>query len=130
MSFPSLRKHTDSVIGLLRGAGLTVGDAEAQNLTPPYVVVYSLPGGRSYGTLANPHEDADIDYQVTCVGTTREQAEWLVDRATALLNGFSVANRSITFVSLDGFPGIRRDDDLTPPVFFGTPRFTVTTTPA
>jgi hypothetical protein len=130
VSVVSLRRHTDAVIALLESAGLTVGDAEAQGLTPPYVTVYSIPGGRVFGTLANPHEDAEIVYQTTCVGTTREQAEWLVDKSTALLNGFSVAGREITFVDMDGFPGVRRDDDASPPVFVATPRFTVTSTPA
>lgn len=126
----SLRVHTDAIIAALETAGLTVGDADAAGLSAPYVVVYSIPGGRVSGTLANPHEDAEIVYQVTCVGSTREQAEWLADKSMTLLDGLSVAGRSIAFVDADGFPGTRRDTDVTPPVFVSTPRFTVTTTPA
>lgn len=125
-----VRKHTDAVIAKLEAEGLTVGDASAAGLTAPYVVVYTIPGGRVLGTLENPHEDGEIVYQVTCVGTSRKQAEWLSDKARVLLDRFPVADRSITFVGQDGFAGVRREDDVSPPLFLSTPRFTVTTTPA
>lgn len=125
-----MRKHTDAVIAALETAGLTVGDAEAQGLSAPYVVVYSIPGGRIYGTLENPHEDGNIVYQVTCVGMTREQTDWLVDEVMVLLDGLTVTGRSIKFVDVDGFPGVRPDNDVSPPVFYATPRFTVSSSPA
>lgn len=128
MSVPLLREHTDAVIAKLVGAGLTVGDGESPE--PPGCAVYTIPGGRSYGSLESPNEDADLVYQVTCVGETREQAEWVADKATtALLGGLTVADRHVAQVDIDSFPGTRRDDTASPHVFISTPRFRVTTTP-
>lgn len=125
---PFIREHTDAVITTLEAAGLTVGDGDASGLTAPYAVVYTI-DPNYYGTLDNPYENADIVYQVTCVGKTREQAEWVQDKAMVLLDGFEVDGRHIAHVRPDGGPGVRPDRDVTPPVFFSTPRFTVKTTP-
>lgn len=129
MSVASLRKHTDAVIRRLEVEGLAVGDADAKGLAAPYVVVYPIPG-RVFGTLENPHEDADLVYQVTCVGSTREQAEWLIDEVMVLLQGVNVAGRSISYIDIDGIPAVEPDRDVSPPVFYGTPRFTLRSTPS
>lgn len=130
MTVAVIRDHTDAVIAALEATGLTVGDADANGLTAPYAVVYQIPGGRMYGSLDAPFDDAELVYQVTCVGTTREQAEWVTDKAMALLNGFSVTGRSVALVMPEGGPGIRRDDDVQPPMYYSTPRFTIKTTPS
>lgn len=127
---PVIRKHHDAVITALQAAGLTIGDAEAPAGDPPYGVVYQIPSGQFDGSLADPNADAELVYQVTCVGETREQAQWVVDKAMALLNGFEITGRSIARVSLDAAPGVIRDDDLDPPLFYATPRFRVFTTSA
>lgn len=129
MSVASLREHTDAVIAALEAADLSVGDAEAPDAQPPYVVVYAIPGGRAFGSLAEPHEDAELVYQITCVGKTREQAEWLADKAMVLLDGLTVDGRSIAFVTLDSLPGVQRQTEPTPAVFLSTPRFRVYSTP-
>lgn len=128
----SQRLHTDGVIAALEAVDeLNVGDATGKDLPLPYAVVYAIPGGDSSGTLERPDEDAELVYQVTCVGKSRRQAEWAVDKAmSALLDGFAVEGREITRVWVDSFGGIRRDDDATPPLFSGMPRFRVKTTPA
>jgi hypothetical protein len=130
MSIALTRPHTDALLVALRATGLTVGDAQAPGSVPPYAVLYSIPGGRVFGTLADPHGDGEMVFQVTCVGTTREQTQWVTDKAFAVLSGLSVTGRSIAFVDIDGFPGIQRDDDVQPPLFYSTPRFTITSTPA
>ena len=131
MSRPVVRAHTDGVIAALEAQGLTVGDAVApEDVGPPYVVVYPIAGGGLSGSLADPNEDGTLIFQVTCVGASREQAEWLADKAMALLDGFSISGRSIARVSLDLQGGIQRDDASTPPVFYASPRFRVMTTPA
>lgn len=127
---PAIRKHNDAVIAALVAAGLTIGDGEAPEADPPYGVVYQVPSAGLEGTLADPNADGELVYQVTCVGTTREQAQWVVDKAMALLDGFNVANRSIARVSVDSLPGVLRDDKLDPPLFYATPRFRVFSTPA
>lgn len=82
-----------------------------------------------FGTLGSPHDDARLVYQVTCVGKTREQAGWVADKSMTLLDLFPVVSRSVTFVDVD-MPGIIRDDKESPPLFYSTPRFTITSTPA
>lgn len=129
-----VRNHTDAIIAKLlaevAGTEVTIGDGDAEGLKPPYMVVYSIQGGEMSGSLERPFEDADLVYQVTCVGETREQAEWVADRAMSLLEGFVVTDRNIALVSPEGGPGTRVDRDVDPPVFISTPRFTVKSTPA
>lgn len=127
---PLVRKHTSAVIATLEALGLKVGDAKAPAGGPPYVVVYPIPGGRAAGTLGEPESDAELIYQVTCVATTRYQAEWLVDEAMGLLDGLiEVNDRSIPHVALESHSGVFRDDDQTAPIFTAAPRFRVFTTP-
>lgn len=133
---PIFRTHTDAVIAALEGAGLVVGDGVAPADGPAllkagtgYAVVYPTAGGASYGTLHDHAEDAEIIMQVTCVGATREQAQWLADAANVLLDGMDVEDRSIPLVTLEVAPGVSRDDGQTPPVFYSTPRYRIFTTP-
>lgn len=132
----SIRDHTNAIVGVLKDLfepfdmDVPVGRGSAEGLEVPYVVVYNIPGGGMSGSLENPFEDADLVYQVTCVGKNQEQAEWLVDQVMVLVEGFEVEGRSIALVTPDGGPGVRPDKDETPPVFFSTPRFTVKSTPA
>lgn len=126
----SQRAHTDAVIATLETFDLPVGDAEKPaGDHDRYCVVYPVPGGDLGGTLEEPDDDAELVYQVTCVGTTREQAEWVADKAIGLLDGVTVADRYTARVYLDSFSGIRRDDSITPPKFIATPRFRLMTTP-
>ena len=110
-------------VAKLQSLGLTVGDAAAPASPPPYVVVYQIPGGGFSGQLGRINDDAEIVYQVTCVGVSRQQAEWLEDKANGLLTGITVSGRSIPLIRTDGLGGIRRDDSIQPPVFVATPRF-------
>lgn len=131
------REHTDAVITALEDAGLTVGDGEApadagrqaDGSFDHYVVVYSIPGGARSGTLEAPFEDGDLIFQVTCVGESRRQAEWLVDKAEDILDGVTVAGRRIHAMP-ESNPGVTRDDDLSPPLFYATPRYRLMTTPS
>lgn len=127
---PSLLHHTNAVIARLETRDLVVGDAKAPDVDPPYVVVYPLAGGVATGTLGEIHADAELPYQVTCVGLSRKQVEWLVDETRVLLDGLQVAGRHIPLVRLeDGNPGVQRDDDATPPVFWSAVHYRVFTTP-
>lgn len=126
----SQREHTGAVIAKLESLGLTVGDGEKpEGATVPYCVVYPIPGGGLSGTIDDPNEDGELVYQVTCVGETREQAEWAVDKTLGLLEGISVAGRYIARVLVDSMPGIRREDEPSTTLFIATPRFRVMTTP-
>lgn len=133
MTLPLLRTHTDAVIAALVAlGGPPVGDAHAPDEEAPYYVAYPVPGGESTGNLGSPSDDAVLIVQVTCVGKSREQAQWMADKATEkLLNEtLTVADRKIARIKLDTNPGVRRDDDVTPPVFTSMPRFRLMSTPA
>lgn len=130
MALPVVRTHTDGVIARLEALGLTVGDAVAPDASPPYVVVYPIAGGGTSGTLAAPDDDAELIFQVTCVGVSREQAEWLADKALSLLTSVTVTGRSVPRVSLDSFGGVVRDDTATPTLWTAFPRFRLYSTPA
>jgi len=127
----NIREHTDAVVAALEDLGLTVGDAVAPaGASPPYVTVYPIPGGGTSGTLGDPDADVSLIYQVTCTGVSREQVQWLEDVVRGLLDGIEVSDRKTLRVSLDMHGGTQRDDQLTPPVFWSTPRFRVFTTPS
>jgi hypothetical protein len=54
----------------------------------PYVVVYAIAGGELGGPpLTNPEADAELIYQVTCVGGTPTQAVWMDDHVRAVVVG-------------------------------------------
>lgn len=130
MSLPVVREHTDAVIARLQALGLSVGDAQAPVGVPPYVVVYPITGGSSSGVLGAPDDDAELVVQVTCVGVSRKQAQWLEDKAMGLLTGFSVAGRSIARVDVENYGGTFRDDTKSPPLYSAVPRFRLYSTPA
>lgn len=133
---PLVRLHTDAVLARLGdapdegGLGLKVGDAKAPAGGPPYAVLYAIAGGATSGTLGELDADAELIYQVTCVGNSRKQAEWLADEAKGLLEGLIVAGRSIPRIALDSNPGIAVDNEQTPPIFTVPVRFRIFTTPS
>ena len=128
MATPSIREHTDAILDALGDAGITAGDGTGEGLALPYVVVYRVGGSRD-GEAAAPEDRAELIYQLTCVGAIRKQAEWLQDEAEGALRSMSVAGRAVE-VRLDSDGSVSRDDDLSPPLFYATPRYRIWTTPA
>lgn len=139
MNLAEPRTHTDAVIGLLEDAGLLVGDAEAPDgphgwadapdsaAFTPYVIVYPLLRTLD-GSLGCPYDDADLAWQVTCVGESRAQAEWLEHTVDESLIGShpTVDDRAVVQVRHDGGAGPRRDDTRQPPTFISTPQYRAT----
>jgi hypothetical protein len=156
----SLNAHTSAIVDLLN-AHVKTFDAGAPDLdatpgvvapgtkgwgwqgTPgasaflPYRIVWPLTGGifngEDLGTLGAPSDDASLVWQVTCVGNTRPQCEWLVDNTNNLLveRQLTVPGRFIMRMWADmAGGGARRDDELQHPVFIATPRYRVESTPA
>lgn len=136
------RLFVDAVVAELEGAGLLVGDAVAPDaithdtqgrLTSPYCIVYPMPSGGTSGPMSAPHADEDMVVQVTAVGRTREQAQWVADTAKAtLLAGISITGRALSSrPGLDVGSGLQRDDDTAgPPLFYAVHRYRFPTTPA
>jgi hypothetical protein len=133
--FNTTRIHTDAIIATLEDVEISTGDAIGKddtggNLIPPYAVVYPMPG-ELMGTLDDPDSDAELVSQVTYVGETREQTEWLRDKGrAALLAGFDVEGRVITRVTVDTVGEVRRDDATKPKTLFYCPeRYRIWSTP-
>ena len=136
------REFVDAVIAALDAASLLVGDAvtpdgvtnDAQGRpTTPYCIVYPMPSGGTSGPMSSPHADEDQVVQVTAVGRSREQAQWVADVAkTTLLAGLTLTGRSLlSRPRLDVGNGVQRDDATAgPPLFHAVARYRFTTTPA
>lgn len=63
--------------------------------SPPYGILYVIPGGEFYGTLAEPHDDVQCVVQITSVGASREMAMAMADlvrRETLKRNADGFAN--------------------------------------
>jgi hypothetical protein len=88
----------------------------AAGAVPAYAVVYPdsgmLSGFHRSLTNAGPTE---LRYQVTCVGSTPEQAAWMADKMTAALLGGvpTVSGRRVWSAVQEGSQPVRRDDEST-----------------
>lgn len=125
MSHPDTRLHTDAIRSRLStGSGLQVGDAEAPtNDARPYLVLFPLSPGNIEGPLNDQAADHWLEYQVTAVGDTREQAEWAQTKSRdAFLGGTNPTPPSGYAYQRDPelIPGqaVTRDDALQPPLFY------------
>lgn len=151
MSFVQQRELTDAMIDLLeRGTGKLVGDHKAP-IRPdgmpesdyfPHCILYAVPGTLFDGSLKDASEDALVNYQVTSVGLTRVQCEWMADRVRAVMlsrtpqGSWQVPVTSPAGISVNGrlpFPGFSGgiDIDGDPPyeVFSSPDRYIVSVTP-
>ena len=108
MSYPQLRLVDNAVLaGLRAGTGRPIadgqfagGDAVAVALASgdlvriraaaPWGLLWAIDGGSRSGPMADAFADAEVPYQVTCVGADRQQARWMEDKVVgAVLAGFS-----------------------------------------
>lgn len=141
---------TDAIVAALEAEGLLVGDAirpdgggwwDTTNDVPgtpdvhpfvPYVDVWPVSGGVADGTLAKPYADAHPDYILRVFAANRAQCEFIQDVVWEAMLSLSVVltGRQVQLVRPDVMPGVFRDDDVQPPVFFAPSRWRVWTTPA
>ena len=78
-----MRTLTDDVLAVL---GSEVGDGTGEGLEPPFRVLYPLPQTRD-GTWGDSWSDVFKSFQVTCEGTSRQQAEWWADHTEDQISG-------------------------------------------
>jgi hypothetical protein len=82
-----LRTHTGCVVTALTLGGVTtyrgIGPANPYDIAP-YVVVYAGSADTD-GSAENPDADVWFEIQITAVGRTAEQAEWVADKARRVL---------------------------------------------
>jgi hypothetical protein len=145
------RPITDAIISALTSVALIVGDGVQPKNNPPsqpvgwqgapgvstfgpYVVAYPLLGGSLDGPLGDPDADAEPVYQITSVGGSRQQCEWVADKVRAVMLGgallLTVGDRRVVRVSPDVLPGATREDDSQPSIWFAPERFRLYVTPA
>lgn len=93
----------------------------------PYVVYYGTPGYDHDERYTGNVYRRVHEFQVTGVGVTREQAQWALDKARAVLNRKKLDGAQIRRSDDNQF--VRRDDDYSRPgggpVFFGVDRYAV-----
>lgn len=128
----SVRLHVDAVAALLTAVNIaaTVGEAP-DAAAAPYVVIYPTPGWAVAESLASPIGDMHVDFQLTCVGTTVEQALWLHDKARTAIDHVApvIAGRTAWPIWADEAPQpVRRDDQINPPLFVAVSRWSLRTT--
>jgi hypothetical protein len=115
------RPHIDAILAVLTAAGVTAYDAEAPADAPEkYAVVYPDPGTPS-GTLGDRHRHLLLEFQLTAVGRSREQAQWVADKARAVLLTTipTVPGRVVQPLWQVGSPPpVQRDDDVQPPLYY------------
>ena len=98
-----MRTLTDAVLDILTDDDSDVGDGTGQGLSPPFRVLYPLTQRRD-GTVDDGWSDVVKNFQVTCEGTSRQQAEWWADHTENQLTD------SALVVTLRARPETVRDD--------------------
>lgn len=114
------------VTQLASSTGKNIGEAQAPaSVVLPYAVIYPLSDEAKDGSLSNPVEIAVWAWQVTCVGSTMDQAQWMQHKVRQALLGWTptVAGLGTTPVDLLDGAGVTRDDSIQPPLFYSTDRF-------
>lgn len=137
------RPVTAAIVAALTSAGLTVGRGEkptaggwqgqaGDSTFIPYVVVYGLGGGDLDGAIDYGAEDGTVRYQLSSIGATAEQAEWVADasRIALLAASLAVTGRRLSHLDFYDLGAALRDDQQQPPLFQVAERFSVMTTPA
>ena len=117
------RVFTNAVLARLQtnAESRPVYDAEApkgalSNL--PFAVLYpelSTELSLEEGTLADPTAHRIMEWQITNVGRSREQAEWCstIMRAILVATPLTVAGRNVWIVTVGDLGPLERDDDVT-----------------
>jgi len=131
---------TDAILTKLRAnpQTLDVGDSQAPaSPSPafPYAVLYPLISPEltdDGGTLRDPNAHRILEYQITSVGTTREQAQWCADKMRVALfaSPLVVAGSSPWFISISALGEIERDDDLDPPLWYANESIAIPSSPS
>jgi hypothetical protein len=129
------RTHTSAVLAAVRAIHPRAGDLDVpDDETLPYCIVYPLGAVQLDGSLEAGDEQNDVwpAWQVTSIGSTREQAEWLQDKVRAGLLGtyLTVAGRRVGPVRLDEAQAAQRDTDVTPYAYYAVDRFRLLSTPS
>lgn len=110
------------------GKPVALAVAPANNVYP-YAVVYPLDDEATEGSLNDPTQAVTWAFQVTCVANGAQGAQWLQTKVREVLHGHApvVTGIGTTPIHLADGSGLTRDDDVNPPLFYSTDRFTALT---
>ena len=109
-----------SITTRLVTTGKAVGQAvRPDGATPPYMVLYPREDLATEGGLGDPNEIRVVQFQVTSVGDTLEEADWMRHKAQVALLGFSPTGGGP--ILLEFAANVLRDDE--GPVFSFPDRF-------
>lgn len=142
----AIENVTDTVIELLeRATQKRCGDSTSpQNedgsfVEPPYTILYTIAGGSFSGPMYfQPEADVTLMYQVTSVGVTRKQAQWLATKVREAITGRDQFGRFVHVMfppdgvivmdrrSEGALGGVERESS----VYVAHDTYTVETTPA
>ena len=132
---------TDAVLAAVGTVGKPVGDANTPNVAfgwdgqpnalgtnfIPYVVVFPQAASIKSGPIAVPSADWQLPYTITSYGVTREQVEWLADRARNTLSSLrgatldgGDATYSVIKATTETIGTVSRQDISDPPFFAQT----------
>lgn len=127
-----LRLVYDAIVSrLTTETGKNIGDTQAPSvLTYPYAVVYHLDeevAPELRGTLGDPQQSTELEFQVTSVSDTARSARWMANEARIALSGWAPTATGMTLgkVSLQAGSPTIRDDGVQPPVFYSVDRYVV-----
>ena len=135
MTHPNPRLLTDEISAVLvseTGKEIGVGEAPPTT-TRPYAVVYPLGIFSVEPGLRSQNQTQRLEWQITCVGDTVEQAEWMMNEVrNALLDTGPSNPTGYVFTGealLVPVQAVERDDDVQPPLYYGIDIYRWTVTP-
>lgn len=133
---PNTAAITEALIDTLVSGlepGILVGDGEAPEQDPAqsftrYLVVFTLPSVDVQGNLSEPTTYPTVSYQLTCVGASQMEAQYVAHQARTRLESnpptVSGLDLSVRFSFADT---ATRDDDFAPPLWYVTEEVQVLT---
>lgn len=132
MTVATTRAETEALLAALRVVHSRVGDAVAPaDTTFPYAVLYPAGSGSLSGPVSDANADSSSLFQITCVGITRVQAQWLADKLRPVALGpLTITGRKVMQSYLETSQPVRRDDSSSPPLFYTADVVRIPTTPA
>ncbi len=121
-----MRLLTNAVLTKLKtnSGSIKIGDGQAPaDDDRPYAVLYALDDAERAGDMSSAVDVTGwFEFQITSVGDTREQAEWLADLLRTLMMSANLTPSGFVMFPwrnlVTNLP--ERDDDEQPPLFYVT----------
>lgn len=118
------------------GEEVAVGDGEAPNCPPPFLIVSSITSPEAEGPLDDTQADVEERIQISAVGETRSQADFLRDKSRAVMTAENInedmpVDRMVDRVVIDLDIGVTSENRGRPePLFIARDQYKIRTTPA